>query len=145
MKSEGSSRGIIAKTIPLWGIFFRAAVQIPGMGKAVGSANRALGRLLPRLSFLGFRREPSYENAVWNWEVFLRLIGAEYDFQTLSPESKLYNIRTCPAGHCEPEHLEACRITMELDASLVESSGGRLIVDRRIPMDGICVEKVVAK
>lgn len=145
MKSETGSSGFIAMTVPFWGALFRLAVKVPVMGTMAGMANRALGRLLPGMSFLGFRREASYENALWNWEVFLGLIGAEYDAQTLSPDTRLYNIRKCPAGHCEPGHLEACRVTMELDSSLVESSGAKLVVDRRIPVDGICVEKIVAK
>jgi hypothetical protein len=145
MKSEISTPGIIARTIPLWGSLFRLSVKIPVMGKTVGMTNRALGRLLPSLSFLGFRKEASYENAVWNWEVFLKLIGAQYDTESMSEESKIYNIRKCPAGHCSRGHLEACKATMELDNSLVESSGGRLIVDKRFPVDGVCVERVVRK
>jgi hypothetical protein len=31
---------------------------------------------------------------------------------------------------------------MELDHRLVESSGGKLIVEKRFPLDGICIEKV---
>lgn len=145
MKSDTSSSGFIAKTIPFWGAFFRLAVKIPVMGKTVGMTNRALGRLLPSLSFLGFRKEATYENAVWNWEVFLKLIGAQYDTESMSEESKIYNIRKCPAGHCSMGHLAACTATMELDNSLVESSGGRLMVDKRFPVDGICVERVVRK
>jgi hypothetical protein len=34
---------------------------------------------------------------------------------------------------------------MELDNSLIESSGAKLIVDKRFPIDGICVERVVKK
>jgi hypothetical protein len=145
MQSEIKYSGAISRTIPFWGSCFRLAVKIPLAGKMVGMTNKSLGRLLPSLSFLGFRKEASYENAIWNWEIFLKLIGAEYDAETISPQSKLYNIRKCPAGHCRLEHLEACKVTMELDNSLVESSGGRLIVDKRFPTDGICVEKIVPR
>jgi hypothetical protein len=145
MQSEIKYSGIISRTIPFWGSCFRLAVKIPLGDKMVRMTNRGLGRLLPNLSFLGFRKEKSYENAVWNWEIFLKLIGAEYDAETISPQSKLYNFRKCPAGHCRLEHLDACKVTMELDNSLVESSGGRLIVDKRIPIDGVCVEKIVPK
>lgn len=134
---------ITAKTIPFWGWYFRVAVKVPLVGKITALTNKALGKLLPKLSFLGFRREASYENAVWNWEIFLKLIGAEYDAETTSPQSKIYYIKKCPARHCRLEHLDACKVTMELDDSLVENSGARLIVDKRFPLDGICVERVV--
>jgi hypothetical protein len=34
---------------------------------------------------------------------------------------------------------------MELDSSLVENSGAKLLVDKRFPLDGVCVERVVFK
>ena len=145
MKTEIKHSRIISKTIPFWGSYFRVVVRIPLLGRTVGLTNKALGRLFPKLSFLGFRKEASYENAVWNWEIFLKLIGADYDVEAISPQSRIYNIKKCPAGHCRLEHLDACNATMELDNSLVESSGARLIVDKRFPIDGICVERVVKK
>lgn len=135
---------ITSKTIPFWGKYFRFAVRIPPLGKITGLTNKALGKLLPNLSFLGFRKEASYENAIWNWEIFLKLIGADYDAEATSPQSKTYYIKKCPAGHCRVEHLDACNVTMELDNSLVENSGAKLIVNKRFPLDGICVERVVA-
>ena len=145
MEKEIKYSGVISKTIPFWGSYFRIVVRIPLLGRTVGLTNKALGRLLPKLSFLGFRKEASYENAVWNWEIFLKLIGADYDVEAISPQSRIYNIKKCPAGHCRLEHLDACNATMELDNSLVESSGAKLIVDKRFPTDGICVERVVKK
>jgi hypothetical protein len=145
MEKEVNDSGIIAKTIPFWGSYFRIVVRIPILGRTVGLTNKALGRLLPKLSFLGFRKEASYENAVWNWEIFLKLIGANYDVEVKSPYSRIYNIKKCPAGHCRLEHLDACKATMELDNSLVENSGARLIIDKRLPLDGICVERIVPK
>jgi len=145
MNTESNLSGIILKTIPFWGSYFRVVVRIPLLGRTVGLTNKALGRLLPKLSFLGFRKEASYENAVWNWEIFLKLIGAQYNVEVTSSRSRIYNIRKCPAGHCRLEHLDACNATMELDNSLVESSGAKLIVDKRFPIDGICVERVVQK
>jgi len=145
MEKEVNHSGIIAKTIPFWGSYFRIVVRIPILGRTVGLTNKAMGRLLPKLSFLGFRKEASYENAVWNWENFLKLIGADYDVEAIAPHSRIYNIKKCPVGHCRLEHLDACNATMELDNSLVESSGARLIVDKRFPTDGICVERVVQK
>lgn len=136
---------LISKTIPFWGKYFRIAVKIPLLGKMTGAANKALGRLLPHVSFLGFRKEASYENAIWNWEIFLKLIGADCDAETTSAQSKTYYIKKCPAGHCRLEHLDACKVTMELDNSLVENSGATLIVDKRFPIDGICVERLVSK
>lgn len=145
MKTESKYSKIIAKTIPLWGTYFRLAVKIPFLGKITGLTNRLLGKMLPKLSFLGFRKAASYENAIWNWEIFLDLIGAHYDVESTSPQSKTYFIKKCPAGHCRMEHLNACMVTMELDNSLIENSGEKLIVDKRFPIDGICVERVVAK
>ena len=145
MKIVDKLSSIMSKTIPFWGSYFRVAVKIPIFGRTVGLTNKALGKLLPKLSFLGFRKEASFENAVWNWEIFLKLIGAEYDVEIISTQSRIYNIKKCPAGHCRLEHLNACKATMELDNSLVESSGARLVVDKRYPIDGICVEKIVAK
>jgi len=110
-----------------------------------GVINKILGRLLPSVSFLGFRKGTSFENAVWNYEILLKLIGAKYDIETTSFQSRPYIIHKCPAGHCRLEHLDACRVTMELNHSLVESSGGRLIVDKRCPINNICIEKIVQK
>jgi len=118
--SDKTSR-LIAKTIPFWGKYFRLAVKIPLVGKITALTNKLLGRLLPKLSFLGFRKDASYENAIWNWEIFLKLIGAEYDAEVTSPQSKIYYIKKCPAGHCRLEHLDACKVTMELDNSLVKT------------------------
>ena len=145
MKIIDRTSKAIAKTIPFWGAYFRIVAKIPLMGKIVGLTNKGLGKLFPRLSFLGFRKEASYENAVWNWEVFLKLVGAEYEVQIDSPKSRTYNFNKCPAGHCRPEHLDACKVTMELDNSVVESSGARLVIDKRIPADGVCIQKIVKK
>jgi hypothetical protein len=145
MKTESNFSGIISKTVPFFGLYFRVVIRIPLLGKAVGLTNKALGRLLPYISILGFRKEKSYENAVWNWELFLKLIGAQYDMEASSPQSRLYTIKKCPAGHCRLEHLDACKATMELDNSLVESSGARLIVDKRFPLDGVCMERIVSE
>ncbi len=145
MQTSNKSSRIIARTIPFWGKYFRIAVKISLLGKMTVMSNKALGWFLPKLSILGFRKEASYENAIWNWEIFLDLIGADYDVESTSPQSKTYYIKKCPAGHCRLQHLEACKVTMELDNSLVENSGAKLIVDKRFPIDGICVEKVVAK
>jgi hypothetical protein len=145
MKTESKFAKVIAKTIPFWGKYFRLAVKVPLLGKMTGSINKLLGKLLPRFSFLGFRKEESYENAIWNWEIFFKLIGAEYDAETTSSQSKIYYIKKCPAGHCRLEHLAACKVTMELDNSLVENSGAKLAVDKRFPIDGVCVERVVSK
>ena len=145
MKTESILSGIILKTTPYFGSYCRGVVRIPLLGRTLGLTNKVFGRLLPKLSFLGFRKEASYENAVWNWEIFLKLIGAEYEVEVISPQSRLYNIKKCPAGHCRLEHIDACNATMELDNSLVESSGAKLIVDKRFPIDGICVERVVLK
>jgi len=145
LKTESILSGIILKTTPYFGSYCRGVVRIPLLGRTLGLTNKVFGRLLPKLSFLGFRKEASYENAVWNWEIFLKLIGAEYEVEVISPQSRLYNIKKCPAGHCRLEHIDACNATMELDNSLVESSGAKLIVDKRFPIDGICVERVVLK
>lgn len=135
----------ITKTIPLWGKYFRLAVRIPLLGKTVGPINKLVGRLLPQLAFLGFRKEASFENAVQNYKIFLKLIGAQYDVEETSPQSRPFIIHKCPAGHCCIEHLDACNATMELNHSLVENSGAILVVDKRSPLDGICVERVVKK
>ena len=145
METEVKPSWIIIKTIPFWGLYIRCVIRIPLLGRMLGLTNKALGGLLPNLSFLGFHKEASYENAIWNWEIFLKLIGAQYDVEETSPELRLYKIKACPAGYCRLEHLDACKVTMELDNSLIERSGARLIVDKRFPMDGICVERIVPK
>jgi len=61
--SDRASR-IIATTIPFWGWYFRLAAKIPLAGKITGLTNKALGKLLPELSFLGFRKEASYEGTL---------------------------------------------------------------------------------
>jgi hypothetical protein len=144
-KTEAAASWIISKATPFFGLYVRTMARVPFLGRMAGLTNKALGRLLPRLSFLGYRRGASFENAVWNWEIFLTHIGADYDVETSSPQSRLYTIKSCPAGHCRPEHLDACNATMELDSSLVESSGARLMVDKRFPLDGVCVERIVPK
>lgn len=144
MESDSALSWIILKATPFFGSYCRGVVRIPIIGRMLRLTNKLLGRLLPRLSFLGFRKGASYENAVWNWEIFLKLIGAQYDVQETSPRERLYTIKKCPAGHCRIEHLEACKATMELDNSLIETSGARLIVDMRFPIDGVCIERVVS-
>ncbi|MBF0102285.1 MAG: hypothetical protein HQK77_15395 [Desulfobacterales bacterium] len=136
---------IISKIILLFGSYFRYVIKIPLLGRTVGLTNKAFGRLLPKLSFLGFRKEASYENAVWNWEIFLKLIDAQYEVEETSMQSRSYTIKKCPAGHCRLEHIDACKATMELDNSLVENSGARIIIDKRFPIDGICIERIILK
>jgi len=145
MKAEIKSSGFISKMIPFFGMFMRGVVMIPHFRRTIGVMNKSFGRLLPNLSFLGFRKEASYENAVWNWELFLKLIGASYDVGETTSESRCYSIKGCPAGYCNLKHLDACKVTMEIDNSLVERSGARLIVDKRFPTDGVCVERLVPK
>jgi hypothetical protein len=145
MDKEKIMTWIVSKNAPVFGWVCRGIMKIPMAGKVLGWSNRTMGKILPSLSFLGFRNEASYENAVWNWEVFLRLIGAAYRVDETSPFERIYTITKCPAGHCRLEHLPACRATMELDNSLVERSGARLIVDKRLPVDGVCVERIVAE
>ncbi|MFA6011829.1 MAG: hypothetical protein WC799_17695 [Desulfobacteraceae bacterium] len=145
MKTVDKASRLISKTIPFFGFYFRSVIRVPFLGRTVGLTNKALGRLLPHISFLGFRKEASFENAIWNWEIFLKLIGAQYDVEAASPQSRCYIIHKCPAGHCRLEHLDACKATMELDNSLVASSGATLIVDKRFPIDGVCVERIVSK
>lgn len=135
---------IIRKFTPLFGTYCRGMVRLPLIGRMVGLTNRLTGHLLPRLSFLGFRPEASFGNAVHNWEIFLGLIGASYDVEEISPEERRYTIHKCPAGHCRIEHLGACKATMELDNCLIEASGAKLIIDKRFPVDSVCVERIVS-
>ena len=135
----------ISFIVPVIGFWNRIIVRFPILGKGIiVLSNKMTGKMLPYLSFLGFRKETSYENAVWNWEIFLNLIGAEYEAEEVSPEINVYTIKKCPAGFCSSKHLNACKATMALDHSLVESSGARLIVEKRIPVDGVCIEKIVS-
>ncbi|MBF0119310.1 MAG: hypothetical protein HQK79_10780 [Desulfobacterales bacterium] len=146
MKTDIKNSRIISMLISVVGFCNRFVVNLPIFGKGiVGLSNKSLGKLLPSLTFLGFRKNATYENAIWNWEIFLNLIGAEYELEETISDSKCYIIKRCPAGYCHLEHLNACEATMELDHSLVESSGARLIVEKRLPIDGICIERIVPK
>jgi hypothetical protein len=145
MKKTKGPRALfrISFLIPVIGWWNRMVVKLPFVGKRLmTSSNRMTGKLLPKLTFLGFRGEPGWETAIWNWEVFLDLIGAEYEL-IASPEGRTYTFKKCPAGYCRPEHRDACLTTMVIDHTLAECSGARLIVEKRIPEDGICVEKIV--
>jgi hypothetical protein len=130
--------------IPVIGFINRMIIKIPILGKRLlPFSNKMIGILLPNLTFLGFRKGATYENAIWNWEIFLSLIGAQYSAEEISQDSKVYTILKCPAGYCRIEHLKACEATMELDHSLVKKSGAKLIVEKRFPIDGICIEKII--
>ena len=136
----------VSLVIPAIGFWNRMMVKIPFLGeRLLVMSNKMTGKILPNLTFLGFRNDASFDNAIWNWELFLSMIGADYDIGESSADSKLYIIKKCPAGYCRPSHLTACRATMALDHSLVESSGAKLMVEKRFPTDGVCVEKVVKK
>jgi hypothetical protein len=142
-KSSLASK-VIKPVVAVVGIQNRLLVRVPVVGKKmVEGTSRAIGKLAPRVAFLGFRKEPSYENALYNWEIFLDLIGAEYEKETRDPQENVYTFRKCPAGFCCSEHANACDATMVLDHTLVASSGARLRLDKRIPIDGICVEAIV--
>lgn len=141
MKNSSLASKIMKPIVAMVGMQNRLLVRIPGVGKRlVGGMSKGIGKLAPRLGFLGFRKEPSYENALWNWEIFLNLIGADYEKETISPQRNVYTFHKCPAGFCCSEHLDACEGTMQLDHNLVESSGAKLIVEKCIPKDGVCVE-----
>ncbi|MDD3717782.1 MAG: hypothetical protein PHP28_03855 [Actinomycetota bacterium] len=135
---------VMKPVVKMVGAQNRLMVRVPGGKAMVGAMNRALGKLLPRLSFLGFRKDPSYENALHNWETYLVLVGAgDYEKETRGPRENVYTFHKCPAGFCRSAHADACDATMVLDHSVVESSGARLRVDKTIPVDGVCVEVVV--
>ena len=135
---------ILKKATPVIGALNRALVKVPLVGeKMVAGAGKSLGKLTARNKMLGFKTESSYENALYNWELFLELIGAEYKKDDLGPTAKVYTFVRCPAGYAESEHLSACIATMELDRSLVSTSGGQLIIEKRIPIDGICAVRIV--
>ena len=128
----------------LVGMQNRLLVKIPVVGKKLAAGmSRTVGKLMPRLSFMGFRKEPSYENAIYNWENFLDQLGAEYEKEIRGPREIAYTFRKCPAGFCNSKHAEACDATMELDRNLVANSGARLRLEKTIPVDGICVEIIV--
>ena len=134
----------ISFMLPAVGLFNRIAVKFPVIGENIlNLSNKMIGKALPKLTFLGFRKEATYENAIWNWENFLGLIGADYTVENDTPDSRIYTIFKCPAGYCRIEHLGACQCTMKLDHSLVESSGAKLVVEKRFPIDGICIEKII--
>ena len=145
MKSGSVISRIMVRIVALVGLLNRALVRIPGIGKKMVSVtSSSLGKIAPYLGLLGFRKDPSYDNAIWNWEIFLDLVGAEYEKETVSAGKTIYTIHRCPAGYCNPNHLDACEATMELDSNLVRKSGAELIVEKRIPIDGVCVEVVVS-
>lgn len=136
---------IMRPVVKVVGAQNRLMVRVPGGKKMVEVSGKALGKLLPRLSYLGFSREPSYENALHNWEIYLALVGAGgYEKEARGPEENVYTFRKCPAGFCTREHADACDATMVLDHSVVANSGARLRVEKTIPVDGICVEAVVS-
>jgi hypothetical protein len=143
MKRDSIASRIIIMMLPIVGLFNRVFVRLPLGKRVISLSNRLTGKTLPSLAFLGYRKGASYETAIHNWENFLDLIGADYEAENISPEERRYTINRCPAGYCRSEHLDACQATMEIDRNLVEISGGRLIVDKRFPTDGICVERVV--
>ena len=135
---------LMKRITPVVGILNRAMIRVPLVGeKLVVGAGKSLGRLTARNRALGFRTEPGYENALYNWELYLELLGADYQKKDAGPTDKIYTFIRCPAGFTEPEHLAACAATMELDQALVETSGARLIIEKRIPEDGMCSVRLV--
>jgi hypothetical protein len=135
---------VMKPVVKLVGAQNRLMVRFPVGKMMVEATSRALGKLTPHLTFLGFRKEPSYENAIHNWEIYLALVGAgEYEKEVRGPQENVYTFHKCPAGYTCSEHLDACEATMVLDDTVVASSGARLRVDKRIPVDGICVEAIV--
>lgn len=144
MKTNDKTSLNVSFMIPAVGLFNRIVIKLPILGKNIlNLSNKMIGKLLPNLTFLGFRKETTYENAIWNWENFLSLIGADYTVENDSSSSRIYTIYKCPAGYCRLKHLGACQCTMELDHSLVESSGAKLVVEKRFPIDGVCIEKII--
>ena len=133
---------IIHKILPFLGVYFRMGVKVPLLRKMIFFTNGAVGRLIPNLSFLGFRKEKSYENALWNWELYLRLVGADYELQENDVGEKIYIFKKCPVGNCCRKHIDACKATMAVDHNVVEISGAKLILEKTIPVDGICVERI---
>jgi hypothetical protein len=134
----------ISFIIPIIGFINKIIVKIPFIGRTLLSfSNRMTGKSLPYFTFLGFRKAATYENAIWNWEIFLSLIGAKYSAEEISPDIKVYTIFKCPAGYCQKRHLDACKVTMEIDSNLVKRSGAKLIVEKRFPIDGVCIEHVI--
>jgi hypothetical protein len=136
---------VMKPVVAMVGLQNRLLVRVPVVGKKmVEGSSAALGKLAPRLSFLGFRNQTSYENALWNWENFLAILGADYEKETVESQRNVYTFRRCPAGYCGPDHLAACEATMQLDHNLVKSSGAKLLVEKCIPKDGVCVETLVS-
>ena len=145
MKSSSILTTIFKGVAVMTGLLTRAMLKAPVVGKALLTGqNTILGKIFPHLSFLGFRKGSSYETALWNWEIYLGLLGGDYEKETVSPGRNVYTFHKCPAGYCRPDHLAACETTMVLDNSLVEASGAKLVVEKCIPTDGVCVEVLVS-
>ncbi|MHB8780736.1 MAG: hypothetical protein ACYC55_05070 [Candidatus Geothermincolia bacterium] len=137
---------VMKPIVAVVGMQNKLLVKIPGVGqKMVEGSSKGLGKVVPHLGFLGFRKEPSYENAVWNWEIYLSLLGAKYEKEVKGPQEITYKFTKCPAGYAKPGDLSACVATMKLDHTIVELSGARLIVEKCMPNDGVCVETLVAR
>jgi hypothetical protein len=114
----------ISFIIPIIGFINKTVVKIPFIGRILLSfSNKMIGQILPYFTFLGFRKAATYENAIWNREVFLSLIGAQYSAEKISPDIKVCTIFKCPAGYCQKRQLNACKVTMELDSNLVKRQG----------------------
>ncbi len=146
MRPEPWTMAITRRIPRAVGLLNRVLVRVPVVGSRVASGTAALaGGLLPSISALGFERSDTYDGAIANWENFLWRIGAEYERVEEGPTDTVYTFRSCPAGFTHARHRRACVASMELDRRLVEASGAALRVECRIPDDGFCVERIVAK
>jgi hypothetical protein len=146
VKSSSILTTIFKGVAVMTGLLTRVMLKIPVVGEAMlTSQNKILGKVFPYLSFLGFQRGSSYEIALSNWETYLGLLGGDYEKETVSPGRNVYTFHKCPAGYCRREHLAACEVTMVLDNSLVEASGAKLVVEKCIPTDGMCVEVLLSR
>lgn len=133
---------IIPKILPFLGVYFRIGVKVPFLRQTIFFTNGAVGRLIPKLAFLGFRKGKSYENAIWNWELYLKLVGCAYEVQENDQKESIYILRQCPVGNCRRDHTDVCDATMTLDHNVVKTIGAKLILEKTIPVDGICVLRI---
>jgi len=91
MKTVIKTSGIISKTIPFFGLYIRGVVRIPLLGRMLGSTNKALGRLLPNLSFLGFRKEASTKTLFGTGKFFSSSLELNTTWKKLLQSQKLYH------------------------------------------------------
>lgn len=135
------------KVMPRLGKLYEGLCRIPWVGEPLArSMNRNMGRMIFHMPGSGTRRMRSIPEL----KEYLLKTGREMNFpfevieETVGPESFEFYVNGCPYGFRRPDQAKACDAAMEMDRTLFDRLGAKLVVLESAP-EGVAKCRILLK